>query len=133
LVKDSVKQLLGLARALCEAHYPRTKPIFRHGDLKPENILWFKGGDGEIGTLKIADWGLARQHNLETEHRSRTSTGSGTRRYEPPEEETGEGIWANSLTPGQADPKQQKKRSRLYDVWAMGCITLEFLWVIVMV
>ncbi|KAK0614520.1 hypothetical protein B0T14DRAFT_309967 [Immersiella caudata] len=129
LVKDSVRQLLGLATALCEAHYPEsgTKTIFRHGDLKPENILWFKGGDGEIGILKIADWGLARQHNLETEQRSnRTSTGSGTRRYEPPEEETGEGVWASSLTPGQVDLKQ-KKRSRLYDVWAMGCITLEFL------
>jgi len=130
LVKNAVEQILGLATALCKAHYPPSRPTIRHGDLKPENILWFKPQANEvdsIGTLKIADWGLARQHNLETKQRSnKTSTGSGTRRYEPPEEETGEGLWANALSPAQAG-KQQKKRSRLYDVWAMGCITLEFI------
>lgn len=54
LVKAKVKQLLGLADALCVAHYPETSPSFRHGHLKPENILWFKGD--EIGKLKIGYW-----------------------------------------------------------------------------
>ncbi|KAB5582972.1 hypothetical protein GE09DRAFT_1167128 [Coniochaeta sp. 2T2.1] len=98
LVKGAVRQILGLARALCRAHYPETgpnyrpgDPNFRHGDLKPENILWFME-PGPIGTLKIADWGLAKQNNMETELRSNnTSTGAGTRRYKPPEEDTGLG------------------------------------------
>ncbi|KAK4033138.1 hypothetical protein C8A01DRAFT_50215 [Parachaetomium inaequale] len=87
LVKAAVKQILGLANALCNAHYPKTGPTFRHGDLKPANILWFKNNDGsdEMGTLKIADWGLAKQHNVVTELRAnKTSTEYGTRRYEPP-------------------------------------------------
>ncbi|KAK4186814.1 hypothetical protein QBC35DRAFT_533079 [Podospora australis] len=125
LVRASVKQLLGLANALCEAHNPPKGPMFRHGDLKPENILWFKGTTpADIGMLKIADWGLAKQHNKATELRSnKTSTGYGTRRYEPPEEETGQHVGVTL----QAGKTVGKRRSRLYDVWAMGCITLEFI------
>ncbi|KAM7185615.1 hypothetical protein V8F33_012293 [Rhypophila sp. PSN 637] len=126
LVKDAVKQILGLATALNAAHNPESGPKFRHGDLKPENILWFDSKDRtSIGTLKIADWGLAKEHTIETELRSNnTSTDYGTRRYESPEEFTREGI---GLTPDPGTGKQKKKRSRLYDVWAMGCITLEFI------
>ncbi|KAB5566321.1 hypothetical protein GE09DRAFT_1272843, partial [Coniochaeta sp. 2T2.1] len=132
LVKGAVRQILGLARALCRAHYPETgpnyrpgDPNFRHGDLKPENILWFME-PGPIGTLKIADWGLAKQNNMETELRSNnTSTGAGTRRYKPPEEDTGLGNTGPGLSPQQIG-KPSKKRSRLYDIWAMGCISLEF-------
>ncbi|KAK4104408.1 hypothetical protein N658DRAFT_419247 [Parathielavia hyrcaniae] len=95
LVRAAIEQLLGLASALCHAHCPETGPKFRHGDLKPANILWFKDND-KLGTLKIADWGLAKGHNVATELRTnKTSTEYGTRRYEPPEEETGEGfvVW----------------------------------------
>ena len=129
LVKATVQQILGLATALHAAHYPGSYPTFRHGDLKPENILWFRDGDkGGIGTLKIADWGLAKEQTLETELRSnKTSTEFGTRRYEPPEEHTGQGIGLPALNPGEAGGRQRKRRSRLYDVWAMGCITLEFI------
>lgn len=131
LTKAVVKQILGLATALCAAHYPSSDPptlSFRHGDLKPENILWFRSGregEGDIGTLKISDWGLAQQHKLETDLRSnQVSMQHGTRRYEPPEEETGQRI---GLDPANlpSSIKQQKRQSRLYDVWAMGCITLE--------
>uniref|UniRef100_L2G6V1 Protein kinase domain-containing protein n=2 Tax=Colletotrichum gloeosporioides species complex TaxID=2707338 RepID=L2G6V1_COLFN len=123
LIQDTVQQLLGLANALSKAHYPETGPNFRHGDLKPENILWFKSKSGNgIGTLKIGDWGLAKQHLVVTELRSnQTTTQWGTRRYEPPEEAPGEG--SNLLLPNQPG----KKRSRLYDIWALGCISLEFL------
>ena len=68
LTKAAFTQILGLATALCEAHYPDSGPRFRHGDLKPENILWFRAED-KIGTLKIADWGLAKQHNIGTARR----------------------------------------------------------------
>lgn len=120
LVKATIKQLLGLAKALCATHYLDKKGAsYRHGDLKPENILWFRDS-GEIGMLKIGDWGEAKGHNIVTELRpSKTMAEYGTRRYEAPEVEIG--VRLNFL--GQAP----KRRSRLYDIWAMGCITLEFI------
>lgn len=122
LVRDVIKQILGLATALQAAHnLNRTEASYRHGDLKPENILCFKGA-GQIGTLKIGDWGEAKFHEEDqvTEMRpSRTSAKHGTRRYEAPEVETGVRVqWL-----GQS----RKRRSRLNDIWAMGCITLECL------
>ncbi|KAF1832274.1 HET-domain-containing protein [Decorospora gaudefroyi] len=87
-----------------------TKSI-RHGDLKPENILRFLGQQTGLGTLKIADMDLAKQHIVVTQDRTHlTSTRYGTIQYEAPEA---------MLLNGP--------RSRLYDVWSMGCITLEFI------
>ncbi|KAF3041971.1 hypothetical protein E8E12_009261 [Didymella heteroderae] len=91
----------------------------RHGDLKPENILRFfsrnaptsSGAEPQLGTLKIADMGLAKQHIHATVNRTKnTSQRYGTVRYEAPEALNEKG-----------------GRSRLYDVWSMGCITLEFI------
>ncbi|PNP74384.1 hypothetical protein FNYG_12433 [Fusarium nygamai] len=135
LVKDAFGQLLGLSKALSQVHKPEPNDEspnrhFRHGDLKPENILWFRDSNnpGKIGTLKIGDWGLAKQHQDLTQVRTqKTSTGFGTRLYEPPEEVT---IKNNTLVvpdPKDPDGKAARKRSRLYDVWAMGCIWFEFL------
>ncbi|KAL9562654.1 hypothetical protein ACKAV7_013218 [Fusarium commune] len=133
LVKDAFEQLLGLSEALSQVHNPKEEESnihFRHGDLKPENILWFKDSTdpGKIGTLKIGDWGLAKQHQDLTQVRTKqTTTSFGTRLYEPPEEET---VKNNTLlVPDLNNPngKAARKRSRLYDVWAMGCIWLEFL------
>jgi serine/threonine protein kinase len=48
----------------------------RHGDLKPDNILRFlengKGADSsrDVGTLKMADMGLAKHHLILTQDRS---------------------------------------------------------------
>ncbi|OCK95392.1 uncharacterized protein K441DRAFT_717469 [Cenococcum geophilum 1.58] len=57
--------------------------------------------------------GLARHHRLATGLRPhRTDTRYGTARYEPPE--------ALSALPNEA-------RSRLYDIWLVGCIILEFI------
>jgi serine/threonine protein kinase len=122
LVKDALKQILGLASALEAAHnLNRTQASYRHGDLKPENILVFKDNlDTVLGTLKIGDWGEAKYHGKDqaTEVQfSKTTTRFGTRRYEAPEVVTG--VAAQYL--GQTT----KRRSRLYDIWAMGCITLE--------
>ncbi|KAF2972464.1 hypothetical protein GQX73_g1098 [Xylaria multiplex] len=96
----------------------------RHGDLKPENILRFLNSQTKdsnslcsIGNLKIADLGLAKRHVVATEYRAqKTSTMYGTALYEAPEA-------AQSL--------EKKARSRLYDVWSMGCIMFEFvLWML---
>ncbi|ESU07548.1 hypothetical protein FGSG_02152 [Fusarium graminearum PH-1] len=79
----------------------------------------------KLGTLKIGDWGLAKKHQDITQLRTvQTSTGFGTRRYEPPEEST---VVGNGLVVRNDRGKIFRKRSRLYDVWAMGCIWLEFL------
>ncbi|KAI0198028.1 hypothetical protein F4808DRAFT_473132 [Astrocystis sublimbata] len=123
LVKDTMYQVYGLVKAINKAHNPESGPNFRHGDLKPENILWFKDENGHsMGVLKIGDWGLAKQHYKVTEMRSRrTTTKWGTRRYEPPEEAYTQGT--SLLVPDQSG----KRRSRLYDIWALGCITLEFM------
>ncbi|KAF2500445.1 hypothetical protein BU16DRAFT_247175 [Lophium mytilinum] len=120
LVKATIKQLLGLAGALERAHnLNNTGASYRHGDLKPENILLFPDGS-EIGIFKIGDWGVAKEHNIVTEMRF-GSTGAeyGTRRYESPEVETGVRLTFLDQAP--------KRRSRLYDIWAMGCITLEWI------
>jgi serine/threonine protein kinase len=86
------------------------KESIRHGDLKLENILNFSEGDSSLGTLKIADMGLAKRHVVATQERDvLTSTRYGTVRYEAPE--TAINIHS---------------QSRLYDIWSMGCITLEF-------
>lgn len=134
LVKATLEQLLGLSEALAAAHNsrkpekpnesePRKPEHYRHGDLKPENILWFKDQKGGMGTLKIGDWGLAKQHQIATERRSKhTASGFGTRRYEPPEEKAGGHAGLVVL-----ENPAKKKRSRLYDIWAMGCIALEFI------
>jgi serine/threonine protein kinase len=120
-----------MARALCALHNfreerPPDRPGeagdpddggggIRHGDLKPENILRFGPRDEiDIGTLKIADMGLAKHHLQNTRLRHKvTSTKYGTTRYEPPEVE-------HSLN-------KMPALSRLYDIWSMGCITLELL------
>ncbi|KAI0976452.1 hypothetical protein F4678DRAFT_225952 [Xylaria arbuscula] len=96
----------------------------RHGDLKPENILRFIDDrmqsfnrSTSVGTLKLADMGLAKRHVVATQYRGQgTSTRYGTALYEAPEVRQSE--------KGEA-------RSRLYDVWSMGCIMFEFvLWML---
>jgi len=131
-VKSITNQLLGIAEAFNVAHNLRsgqrfTGASYRHGDLKPANILWFtpKPRDSDsIGTLKIGDWGEARNKKFATAFRyTRTSSRSSTVRYQPPEEEIG----VSSMIPGSED----YRRSRLYDMWALGCITLEFIaWIL---
>jgi serine/threonine protein kinase len=89
---------------------PMSQESIRHGDLKPENILRFVDSSLKIGTLKLGDMGLAKRHVAATEKRRGTSMRYGTRRYEGPE--------TMIATQG---------RSRLYDLWSMGCITFEFI------
>jgi serine/threonine protein kinase len=113
LVKDSIEQLLGLAGALETTH---NVAKIRHGDLKPENILRFRHtSDSIFGTLKIGDWGLAKYHANSTVWRAekgeKTTTRYSTRLYEPPEVVLGD----------------VKILGRQFDIWSMGCISLELI------
>ncbi|KAL3299014.1 HET-domain-containing protein [Colletotrichum asianum] len=111
LIRQSMVQLRSIADALECLHHYNKNAHYRHGDLKPENILRFKN-ETVVGTLKIADMGLAKRHTEVTDARlAPTSTKYGTTRYEPPEAAT----------------NQLKARSRLYDVWSLGCIMLEYI------
>lgn len=110
LIKDIIQQLVGLADALCALHNYGGKGSYRHGDLKPENILIFGDNTIRVGIWKIADLGLAKHHATATGLRGPTSTRYGTRRYEPPDV-----------------LDTQSARSRLYDIWSMGCIILELI------
>ncbi|CAH0058629.1 unnamed protein product [Clonostachys solani] len=108
LIKEVLEQLLGLCDGLWNMH----KMNIRHGDLKPENILGFTKDGRLVGTLKLADMGLAKSHEEHTQERHHsTDTKWGTIRYEPPEIITAKNMPV----------------SRRYDVWSMGCIILEFL------
>lgn len=123
-VRWVMKQLYGLSRALNADQYVLDEegiyrgPSYRHGDLKPENILWFPREGTGWGTLKIGDWGLARSYPLHemTVLRHATTTQLGKRRYEPPET-----IFRESNLSELA----KHARSRLSDVWSMGCVIME--------
>lgn len=121
-VRALIEQLRGLADALCAVHSLRSYSVdtdanYRHGDLKPANILWFGSGI-KMGTLKIGDWGEAKSHQVVAIMRnSNTTARYGTRRHQPPECEIG--IGAAHLG------GRYMRRSRLYDIWSFGCITLE--------
>lgn len=125
LVREVLRQLCGLAKALDTLHNDAKSGSnnekddpdsnWRHGDLKPDNILRFLDSPkdhSKLGMLKIADLGLAKRHKYRTDVReNRTETKFGTSQYEPPEAYT----------------RPNDPRSRLYDIWSMGCIILEFI------
>ncbi|KAL0931253.1 protein kinase-like (PK-like) protein [Colletotrichum truncatum] len=103
------KQCLGLAEGLRSIHKSRSDPMRQwgiHGDIKPQNILWFNDPEDKGGKLVISDFGLTRFHGEETR--------------------------SNALPPGK-DPTYQAPEygfhngiSRAADIWALGCVYLEF-------
>lgn len=119
-------QCHGLLDALHWIHNPSSTVLDpndqlygRHGDIKPENILWYKqNADGPhplaSGELVFTDFGLsALNHN-----KSRSNVKNGdfhhTTTYAPPE----------SVLPDNFI-------SRSIDIWALGCVYLEFVtWVV---
>lgn len=140
----SLKQMTGIAIALNMIHNFRTtipldgkghtltddaqfsvkhgEELFgRHGDIKPENILWFEhipqhqrqysnhdSDDYEGGILQITDFGLGRFHGRDSKTEQQPNRVFGSRTYEPPE------------------CKLRRPVSRLYDLWSLGCLYLEF-------
>lgn len=89
-----------------DLHRLPTRLHGRHGDLKPENILWFPQDEAfdSKGILKITDFGISR-FSKEDSKRGRVSHSP---TYRSPE-------YAVSKVHGPA-----------CDVWALGCIFLEF-------
>lgn len=117
LITWIIEQLYGLFDGLKKLHYFDEKRNCRHGDLKPENILLFrKTALHEIpkwGRLVVADLGLTKFHSEATRQRVQpTASLTGTQKYEPPETEVERG-------------EAGQPRSRLYDMWSMGCVVLE--------
>ena len=86
----AVKLVSQLADALAAAH----KAGIVHRDLKPENIMY----DARMGTVKLLDFGIARDAELPPEERlTRTGFFVGTLQYVAPEALSGE------LVDGRAD------------------------------
>lgn len=113
IIRWALEQMSGMAGAINVLHNSSANGDIncRHGDLKQENIVRHVKSNG-LGTLQIADMGLAKVHNMPTQIRQfATSTVSGTNRYQPPETRL----------------YQLQPRSRAYDMWSMGCIYLEFI------
>lgn len=112
-------QCTGLAEALAGIHefkqHKRTgdwddRTHGFHGDLKPDNILLYKGWKGQThpyGILQITDFGLSSFHNTQTAENINFNTQAGD--YRPPEAQLVLNV------------------SHSLDVWALGCISLEFL------
>ncbi len=117
------KQMSGIVGAIAKIHNlpdtPDLEENGRHGDLKPENILWFRGKEGGLGNLVLADVGLTRFHDQVT--RKRANQGS-----------QGKNTYTTAASVEYAPPEAHntKTRSRKFDNWSLGCIFLEFIiWV----
>lgn len=108
-VEAIVRQLRGLADALNMLHNHK-KGSVRHGDLRPEKIFVFKDKTS-VGILKIAITGQFRSQLVATPFGSRSNTQNGIPSYQPPE------VMTNIF----------EARTRLSDIWSMGCILLELL------
>jgi len=107
---NTSKGLLTATNGLSSASQPQRGSHVRHGDLKPDNVLNFARSPKTLGILKIADLGLAKEHLDPTGRRTQaTKANFGTTHYEPPQ------VIIASHVP----------RSRLYDIWSMGCIIFE--------
>lgn len=107
-----LNQLKGLCHALNALHQEGCW----HGDVKAENIYVFKE-DEYMGTLRIANVGQAEWHAMRIEQRvnllERAGTNTATLRYVSPEFVHTDYIQLIS------------------DVWALGCVFLEFLiWIL---
>ncbi|KAH0443591.1 hypothetical protein CcaCcLH18_00904 [Colletotrichum camelliae] len=107
--KWTLQQLSGLASALDTLHNSALGSC-RHGDLKPENILLFQDQSNltSPGKLVISDFGFAK-FSSQPDANENDIPGGYTVRYSPPEVRTA------------------LQRSRLYDVWSLGCLFLEFI------
>ena len=112
-----------LAKAVAAIHegydpssedYPgESQHVFgRHGDIKPTNILWFppprKDKEANLGQLVLGDFGLAAFHRRDSRSNLTSTDIPRSMTYSAPEFVT------------------REKVSRATDIWALGCIFLEF-------
>jgi len=107
------EQCSGLAEVVSHIH--RYIPFGRHGDIKPNNILWFphassvKTSTPGLGTLKLSDFGTTGSGDRKPSSSQDSYTVPYSRTYQPPE----------CRLPNA-------KLSAACDVWALGCVFLEF-------
>jgi len=82
----------------------------RHGDLKPQNILWYPHPTttGGHGILKITDFGVTRFNTENMWDTQKTGRLPNSRTYRSPESDL------------------DGKLTTACDVWALGCVYLEF-------
>ena len=106
-LKDYIyHSILSISGAVTFVHREIEGFISSHHDIKPKNILLFGR------TWKLADFG--RTHLLRSAQVSDTEGTIGTYTYQPPE-------YRNNL-----GEKAEKAHGRAFDVWSLGCITIEF-------
>ncbi|KAG8533857.1 uncharacterized protein KY384_001598 [Bacidia gigantensis] len=106
-------KIYSLAETLAYIHRDVDNEIACHHDLKPENILV----DGK--EFLICDFGLSRLGEVADGSGTHGKLGLGTPTYQPPE------YWRND---GQ---RNQIQHGRAFDVWALGCVILELLTVLI--
>lgn len=117
-----LRQLQGLANAIKHVHnlkhptntdpYPDEDALWGcHYDIKPENILVFEKQPNHYPVFKISDFGVGVFHEARApgEESFLTGTPRGTETYFGP------------------DLKRDGKVSRPFDMWALGCVFLEFM------
>lgn len=120
LLKATVNQLLGLVGAISQIYQLMniTELGSGHANLKPENILWFRDHNDKagIGMLKVGDW------NFEAKRDSASHSETDEAQiYEAPEDSAIRNQYLK--VPGQPGTEGYEHS----DVWALGCIILEFL------
>ncbi|CAN9267879.1 unnamed protein product [Alternaria alternata] len=118
-----IEQCRGLADGLNSVHRHQatytgsanadrsTRNLFgRHGDLKPQNILWYPDSQttGGHGVLKITDFGVTRFNTENMWDTQKTGNLPNSPTYRSPESDL------------------DGKLTTACDVWALGCVYLEF-------
>ncbi|KAI0140283.1 hypothetical protein BJ166DRAFT_473272 [Pestalotiopsis sp. NC0098] len=107
LLSWALSQIEGLIDGIARLNATNT----HHGDLKPANILCFSTAKENLGTLVVADVGLAKMYRYYTDQRRDPTTAKyASKKYMPPE--------AALFKP---------VLSRRCDMWSLGCVLLEFL------
>ena len=111
-IPPDVQEDLHISTVKTNSTTTTTKHFYgRHGDLKPENILWFPPSQttGKHGILKITDFGIARFSAVNLWDAQKTGRVPNSPSYRSPEYDL------------------DGKLSTACDVWALGCVYLEFL------
>ena len=101
--------IYGLVSGVSYLHSEIEGSLATHHDLKPGNILWV-GGE-----LKIADFGHSHVRPVIEGSRTESESEVGTYEYHPPE------YWNSDGSRSEVKP------GRDLDIWAMGCIIIELL------
>lgn len=132
------KQCSGIADGLCQLHRHQTNMINklgletdsyssqgsgtdpsrqiqlfgRHGDIKLQNVLWFRNpsNEGDMGILKITDFGLAEFKTSRAQIYQGRSHLTFSPPYQPPECDMHGGRVGQS-----------------HDIWSLGCLYLELI------